>query len=95
MIILYELILFIEVIQIKMSALYAEVPFDRFCKELRFVCVCLGDCVIMAQCWIIALTPFGSRKFLILRQDSLGSVSKLIELQNFSQLACVSTLMYS
>ena len=56
MIILYELINFIEVIQIKMFALFAEVPFDRFCKELRFVCVCLGDFVIMAQCWIIALT---------------------------------------
>ena len=39
--------------------------------------------------------PLGLRKFLILRQDSLGSVSKLIELQNFSQLACVSALRSS
>ena len=36
-----------------MFALYAEVSFDRFGKELRFVCV--GD-IIMAQCWIISLT---------------------------------------
>ena len=86
MIILYKFIDFTEVIRIKVFAFYAEVPFDRFCKELRFVCVCLGDFVIMAQCWIIALILGleGLRKFLILRQDSLGSVSKLIELQNFS-----------
>ena len=29
---------------------------------------------------------FGSRKFVILRHDFLGSDSKLMELQNFSQL---------
>ena len=46
----------IEVIRIKMFALNAEVPFDRFRKELRFVSVCLGDFVVVAQCWIIALT---------------------------------------
>ena len=56
MIIPYELVDFIEVIRIKMFALYAKVPFDRFDKELRFVGVCLGDFVVMAQCWIIALT---------------------------------------
>ena len=56
MIIFYELIDLIEVIGIKMFTLYAEMPFDRFCKELRFVCICLGDFVIMAQCWIILLT---------------------------------------
>ena len=39
--------------------------------------------------------PFGLRKFLILRQDSLESVSKLMELQNFSQLACDSILRSS
>ena len=39
-----------------MFALYAEVPFDRFSKELRFVGVCLGDFVIVAQCWIIVPT---------------------------------------
>ena len=55
MIILYELVDFIKVIRIKMFALYAEVPFDRFGKELRFVSVCLGDFVVVAQCWIIAL----------------------------------------
>ena len=51
-IILYELVDFIEVIRIKVVALYAEVSFDRFGKELRFVCVCRGDFVIMALCWI-------------------------------------------
>ena len=94
MIILYELVDFIEVIQIKMFALYAEVPFDRFGKELRFVGVCLGNFVVMAQCWMIAMT-ICKRKFLILCQDTFGSVSKLIELQNFSQLACISTLISS
>ena len=49
MIILYELVDFIEVIRIKMFALYAEVSFDRFGKELR-------DFVVVAQCWIAALT---------------------------------------
>ena len=56
MIILYELVDFIKVIRIKMFALYAEVPFDRFGKELHFVGVCLRDFVVVAQCWIIALT---------------------------------------
>ena len=56
MIILSELIDFIKVIRIKMFALNAEVSFDRFGKELRFVGVCLGDFVVVAQCWIIALT---------------------------------------
>ena len=56
MIILYEFVDFIKVIRIKMSALYSQVPFDRFGKELRFVSVCLGDFGSVAQCWIIALT---------------------------------------
>ena len=50
MIILNELVDFIKVIRIKMFALYAEVPFNRFGKELRFVSVCLGDFVVVAQC---------------------------------------------
>ena len=54
MIILCGLVDFTEMIRIKMFALYAEVPFDIFGKELRFVGVCLGDFV--AQCWIIALS---------------------------------------
>ena len=41
------------------------------------------------------MLTFRLEEFLILRQDSLGSVSKLIELQNFSQLACVFTLSSS
>ena len=56
MIILYELVDFIKVIRIKMFTRYAEVSFDRFGKELHFIGVCLGDCVIVAQFWIVALT---------------------------------------
>ena len=65
MIILYKLVDFIEaryynilieVIRIKVFAIYAKVSFDRFGKELRFVSVCLGDFVVVAQCWIVALT---------------------------------------
>ena len=44
------------VIRIKMSALYAEVSFNQFGKELRFIDVCLGDFVAVAQCRIVALT---------------------------------------
>ena len=47
MIILYEFVDFIKLIRIKILALYAEVPLDRFGKELRFVCVCLGDIVVL------------------------------------------------
>ena len=43
-------------IQIKMVAFYAEMPFDRFGKELRFVGIGLGDFVCVAQSWIVALT---------------------------------------
>ena len=56
MIIIYEFVDFIKVVQIKMFAFYAKVPFNRFSKELCFVGVCLVDFVIVAQCWIIALT---------------------------------------
>ena len=56
MIILYELVDFIKVILIKMFTLYAKVSFDRFGKELCFIGVCLGDFVVMAQCWIVTLT---------------------------------------
>ena len=94
MIILYEFNDLMEVIRIKMVAFDAEVPFDRFSKELCFVGVGLGDFVCVVQSWIIALT-LGLRKFLILPQDSLGLVSKLIELQNFSQLTSDSALSSS
>ena len=47
---------FIKVIRIKIFTFYAEVPFNRFGKELRFVSICLGEFVIVAQCWIVALT---------------------------------------
>ena len=43
MIILYELDDFIKVIRIKVFALYAEVSFDRFGKELRFICAVLDN----------------------------------------------------
>ena len=45
-----------KVIQIKVIAFYAEVPFDRFGKELRFVSVGLGDFISVVPSWIIALT---------------------------------------
>ena len=56
MIILYELIDFIKVIRIKMFDLSAEVSFDRFGKDLRFIGVCLGNFLVVAQCWIVAQT---------------------------------------
>ena len=56
MIILHELVDFIKVIRIKMFALYADVSFDRFGKELRFISICLGFFVVVVQCWIVALT---------------------------------------
>ena len=54
--IILKLIDFIKVIRIKMFALNAEVSFDRFGKELHFIGVCLGDFVVVTQCWIVALT---------------------------------------
>ena len=42
MIILYEFIDLMEVIRIKMVAFDAEVPFDRFSKELHFIGIGLG-----------------------------------------------------
>ena len=53
-IILDEFVDVIEVIRIKVIALYAKMPLDRFGKELRFVGVSLGDFVRMVQSWIIA-----------------------------------------
>ena len=93
MIILYDLVDFIKVIRIKMFALYAEMCFDRFGKELRFIGVCLGDFVVVAQCWIVGLTLRLDEVFDFVRR--LAWIAKLIELQNFSQLACVSTLRSS
>ena len=56
MTILYEFVDFIEVVRIKMLTLYAEVSFDRFGKELRFIGVCLDDFVVVAADWIVGLT---------------------------------------
>ena len=83
MTILYESVDFIKVIRIKMFALYAEVPF-----------VCLGYFAVVAQCWIIALTLWLD-KVLDFAPRLPASVSKLIELQKFSQLVCISTLRSS
>ena len=55
-IILDEFIDLMKVIRIKMVAFCAEMPFDRFGKELHFVGTGLGDFVCVAQSWIIALT---------------------------------------
>ena len=71
MIILCEFVDFIKVIRIKIFALYAEVPFDRFGKALRFVGVCLGDFVVVVQCGIIALTLWFEKVL-----DSLEIVSR-------------------
>ena len=49
MIVLDEYIDLMKVILIKMVAFYAEMPFDRFGKELCFVGVSLGDFVCVAQ----------------------------------------------
>ena len=55
-VILDEFVDLIEVVRIKMVALYAKMPFDTFSKELRFVGVGLGDFVSVLQSRIIALT---------------------------------------
>ena len=56
MVIRNEFIDLMKVIRIKMVALYAEMPFDRFSKELHFVSVGLSNFVCVEQSWIIALT---------------------------------------
>ena len=43
----------------------------------------------------IAMGPVGLRKFVILRHDFFGSDSKLMELQNFSQLKSILDLFWS
>ena len=63
MIILYGLVDFIKVIPIKVITIYAQMSLDRFSKELCFVGVCLGDFVIMLQCWIIALILWLEKMF--------------------------------
>ena len=88
MIILYELIDFIKVIRIKMFVLSAEVFFDRFGKELRFVGVCLGEFVVVSHCWIVALTLGLEEVFDFVPRLVWNVLYKLIELQNFSQLTC-------
>ena len=55
-VILDEFVDLIEVVRIKMVALDAKVPFDRFSKELRFAGVGLGNFVSVLQSSIIALT---------------------------------------
>ena len=45
MVIFYEFVNLIKVIRIKIDALDSEVPFDRFSKELCFICVGLGNFV--------------------------------------------------
>ena len=62
-VILDEFVDLIEVVRIKMFALYAKVPFDRFSKELRFVSVGLGDFGSVLQSRIIALTLWLKKVF--------------------------------
>ena len=81
----YELINVINVWFAKQMTLNAEVSFDTFGKELGLFGVSFGSLII----WFkrrIATGPFGFTKFVILRHDFFGSDSKLMELQNFSQL---------
>ena len=54
MIILNEFVDFIKVIRIKMIAFFAEMPLDRFSKELRFIGVGLGNFVRVVQSWVLA-----------------------------------------
>ena len=54
MIILNEFVDFIKVIRIKMIAFFAEMPLDRFGKELRFIGVGLGNFVRVVQSWVLA-----------------------------------------
>ena len=56
MIILDKFINLTKVLQMKMVTFYAEMPFDRFGKELCFVRVGLGDFVCAVQSWIVMLT---------------------------------------
>ena len=62
-IILYEFVDLIEVVRIKMDALDAKVPFDRFSKELRFVSIGLGDFASVLQSWIVTLTLWLKKVF--------------------------------
>ena len=69
-----------------MDALDAKVPFDRFSKELRFVSVGLGDFASVLQSCIVALTLWLKKVFDSAPRLVGVTVSKLTELQNFSQL---------
>ena len=85
MIIFDEFVDFIKLIRIKIIAFYAEMSLDRFGKELRFISVSLGDFARMVQGWIVALAP-RLKEILDFAPRLLELDSRLIELQNFSQL---------
>ena len=89
MIILYKLVDLIKVVRIKIVTLDAEVSFDRFGKELRLISDSLGGFRFKSQSRIIALALWFEKVF-DFTQGSLWLVSKLLSLQNFSQLACDS-----
>ena len=65
--------------------LNAEVSLDTFGKELGFLRVSFHSLIAQFKRGI-ATGPLGLRKFVILRHDFFGSDTKLMELQNFSQL---------
>ena len=69
--------------------LNAEVSFDAFGKELGLFGVCLAVLLPNLSVGLLRGT-FGLRKLVILRHDFFGSDSKLMELQNFSQLIVYS-----
>ena len=93
-IIFYKLIDFIEVFRIKLITLNAEVSFDRFGKSCTLPALVLAE----TQCQIIGLTLWLEEVFNFMPRLSITrnllfgrsltlEVSKLISLQNCSQLA--------
>ena len=65
--------------------LNAEVSFDTFGNELGLLGASVGSLVTYLE-RRIALGAFRFKEFVILLHDCFGSDSKLMELQNFSQL---------
>ena len=69
--------------------------FDRFGKELHLISVSLGGFCVKSQSQIIALAFWFEEVFDFTPRLSVSLVSKLMSLQNFSQLVCDSILRLS
>ena len=87
--ILYKLVDLIKVVRIKIVTLDAKVSFDRFGKELRLISVSFGGFRVNSQSRIIAQALWFEEVF-DFTPRLRWFVSKLMSLQNFSQLACDS-----